>query len=531
MKMKKTLVFILLVCIFNVGLFAQLPGEKQLIKESIRLVYLHDYSHALPLLVRVEKNDLNNAHVDYLLGLTYLKLNSIDSAIYFLNNSKKNISLVNKEFSASDKTAPIEVLKFLGEAYHKSYNFNKALENYNKYLKQCVTPDTFYINRQIKSINYAKKAVKDSIRIKITNLGPNVNSKYNDYAPAIDSSQIILVFTSRRKGNYGSETDYGDFPSDLYISYYKNGKWTKAKNLGSVVNTTSDEASISLAAGAKHLFIFKNTKGNGDIYDSYFIDSTWTKPQKLPAGINTKYNETHASITADEDVLYFVSDRPGGYGGKDIYYSVALPNGEWSKPKNIGPVINTPYDEDAVFIHPDGQTLYFASKGHNNLGGYDIFYSNKQPDGTWGKPHNFGYPINTPFDENFFVITPDNKAAYFSAIRPEGYGQRDIYKMDFLSLPGRYETVVKGYVISNKDNGAIIKNGTIEVYTLKNKLLGKYNPNKNGEYFIILKQGRSYKLKINYNGEKIEQLLKVPDKTSYFLTGKPYNKTPLIVIN
>ena len=529
--MRRLLFFMPLFFLYYSGAMAQMPGEKQLIKEAIRLVSLHDYTHALPLLTKVEKNDYNNAHVDYLLGLSYLKLNYLDSALFYLNKARKNVSLLHKEFSASDKTAPVDVFMFLGETYHKLYDFDKAIESYKNYFQRAANPDTFYVNRQIKSINYAKEAVKDSVRIKIINLGPNVNSKYNDYAPAIDSSQSILIFTSRRKGNFGSETDYGDFPSDLYISYYKNGKWTKAKNLGSVVNTVGNEASISLAAGAKHLFIFKNVKGNGDIYESYFIDSNWTKPQKLPEGINTKYNETHASITADEDVLYFVSDRPGGYGGKDIYYSVALPNGEWSKPKNIGPVINTPYDEDAVFVHPDGQTLYFASKGHNNFGGYDIFYSNKQPDGTWSKPHNFGFPINTPFDENFFVITPDNKAAYFSAIRPEGLGQRDIYKMDFLSLPGRYETVVKGFVISEKDNGAIIKDGILEVYSTKGNLLGKYKPNKNGEYFIILRQGSSYKLKMNYLGKSFEQNLKVPDKTSYFLTGKTYNKTPLIVIN
>ena len=527
--MKKILILLFIIVFHNS--FAQIPGEKQVIREAIRLFSLHDYFHTISLLNRIIKNDKNNDHINYLLGVSYLKTGKVDSAIYYLNMAKDNISYSFKEFSPTDKKAPVEVYMYLAEAYHKKYKFDKALNFNKKYLDKAVNPDTFYVNRQIKSIKYAKEATKDSIQIKITNLGSAINTKYNEYAPAIDSSQTILVFTSRRKGNFGEITDYGDYPSDIYISFFKNGKWTKAKNLGKTVNTVNNEASVSLAAGAKHLFIFKSEKGNGNLYETYFVDSLWTKPEKLPYPINTKYNETHASITADEDILYFVSDRPGGYGGKDIYYCVALPNGEWSKPKNIGPVINTPYDEDAVFVHPDGRTLYFSSKGHDNLGGYDIFYSNKKEDGTWGKPHNFGYPINTPFDENFFVITPDNKAAYFSAIKPGGYGMRDIYKMDFLSLPGRYETVLKGFVVSEADNGNIVKDAVLEVYDKNGNFLGRYKPNKKGEYFIILRQGKNYTISAKYNGKQIKNKIAIPDNTSYFLTGKPYRKTPLLIIN
>ncbi len=529
MKKITILIFVIITVLPSVVKSQELTyRDKQLLREGIRLISIHDYRDAIPLLGKIYESEKNNANVNYLLGESFLRINEIKSAIFFLEKAKKKISTSYKEFSPAETRAPVKTLMLLAEAYHKAYKFDKAEATYKDYLKYEENPDTAYINRQLKSIEYARKAVKDSIKIAITNLGPAVNSKYNDYAPAIDSSQTILVFTSRRNGNYGEKTDFGDFPSDLYISYFRNGKWTQAKNLGKTINTINNEASISLAAGAKHLFIFKTDNGSGDIYESFYIDSTWTKPEKLPKGINTKYNETHASITADEDELYFVSDRPGGYGGKDIYYCVALPNGEWSKPKNIGPVINTKFDEDAVFIHPDGQTIYFASKGHDNLGGYDIFYSNRNPDGSWSKPKNFGYPINTPNDENFFVITPDNKAAYFSAIRKDSYGQRDIYKMDFLSLPGRYETVVKGYVFMG---GTLAKDVTIEVYTKDNKLIGKYNPNKDGAYYLILKQNSVYKIVATVGGKTHKAEIRIPDKTSYFLTGKIFEVAALLTIN
>ena len=502
--------------------------EKLLLKESIRLISIHNYNDAIPFLKTIYKSVKNNANVNYLLGKALLKTNHIRDAIFFLKSAKDKISSSYKEFSPSEIKAPVETLMLLGEAYHKAYNFDKAEEMYKDYLKYEENPDTTYINRQIKSIKYARKAVKDTIKISITNLGSNVNSKYNDYAPAIDSSQTVLIFTSRRNGNLGEKTDYGDFPSDLYISYFKNGKWTKSKSIGKEINTIYDEASISLAAGAKHLFIFMNRDGNGDIYESFFVDSAWTKPQKLPKWINTKYNEIHASITADESELYFVSDRPGGYGGKDIYYCVSLPNGEWSKPKNLGPIINTKFDEDAVFVHPDGKTLYFSSKGHDNFGGYDIFYTNRKSDGTWSKPKNFGFPINTPNNENFFVITPDNKAAYFSALRSDSYGGRDIYKMDFLSLPGRYETVVKGFVFKN---GIVAKDIILNIYDEKGKFVGKYKPNKKGVFFIILKQNSTYKVVANVNGKEYENKMVIPDKTSYFLTGKIYEVAVLLTID
>ncbi len=528
--MKKIFILLFLIGMTAFAGFSQKPTALQLRRnftEGYRLFNLFDYQRALPYFFALYKYDTRNANYAYLTGVCLYKTRRYKKAVSFLTQAVKNTTENYKDFNYSEQKAPLDAYLYLGLANHKAYRFAKAIDNYKFYEKIYEKADTQTVNQYIRSAKYAIKAVKDSIEITISNLGKNINSKYNDYAPALSADEKTLIFTSRREGNMGERTDEGDFFEDIYIAKNENGKWKQAKNIGKTINTEMHEASVSLSPQGNRLFIYKDEGGIGNIYESLFKNGEWTRPQKLSSNINSSYNETHASISSNGNILYFVSDRPGGMGGTDIYYCTRLPNGEWSLPQNIGAPINTPYNEDAVMIHPDGTTLYFSSEGHQTIGGYDLFYSNLSDNGKWTNPVNFGYPINTPDDERFFVISQDNKRAYFSAIRKDSYGGMDIYMMNFLSLPEKAGTVIKGFVKNSK--GQIVENQTIIVKNEKDKEVGRFLPNEKGEYTLILRQNAAYVLFLEDDFSKNNRLL-VPDKTSFFLTRKIMRKDILIQV-
>jgi len=501
--------------------------KKSYFTEAYRLIDLGNYAEATKYLIPLFKSDKTNSNTAYLLGLCYFKKNRYPMAVKLFKIAAQHVSKEYKSHRFNETRAPINALNYLAKSYHRNYQFENAKKYYTRYMNIADTSQRRFIEQDIASTEYAQKAIADSTQITITNLGPDINSKYNDYAPAISADESTLIFTSRRKGNIGERTDGGDYYEDLYISHKVNGEWTPAKNMGVPINTPQHEASISLSPDGKTLFIYKDDDGEGNIYESFLVDSQWTKPKKLGSDINSPYDETHAGITADGSRLYFVSNRPGGLGGKDIYYCTLLPNGTWSKAQNIGAPINTPFDEDGITIHPDGTTLYFSSKGHQTLGGYDLFYSNMDDEGHWKEPKNMGYPINTPDEEQFFVITPNNKRGYFSSDRKGTIGNRDIFLMDFLSLPERNATVVKGQITG--PNG-IEKGLSLKVTTLDGTLVGQYNSTSKGNYTLILRQDRSYLLTIEKDGKEQTQKITIPPRTSFFLTERFYKLSPLMTI-
>ncbi|WP_375580470.1 OmpA family protein [Marivirga tractuosa] len=256
-----------------------------------------------------------------------------------------------------------------------------------------------------------------------------VNSQQHDYTPALMADGKTLYFTSNRPGSTGGrKSKDGSFYEDIYSSSLQDGQWSKPKKLGKKLNGDYHDAVSSISPDGKTLFVYSE-KGNGDIYFSNFVDSTWTYPQPLSNKINSIFWETSVSITADGQTLYFSSDRPGGYGGLDIYKTTKGEDGEWGNAQNLGPTVNTEAAEDAPMIHPDGHTLYFSSSGHQGMGGYDIYYSKKEGQ-EFLEPVNLGYPINTVYDDNYFVISADLKHAYYASRKPGGSGMVDIYHVD-----------------------------------------------------------------------------------------------------
>ncbi len=525
--MKKRL-FLIFSVFCAINLSGQSVAYKRSFNEAQSYLFYGNYGQALKYLAIAYKSEPDNSNVNHLIGLCIINSPVYkEKAIPYLLKAIKNVSKNYNKESYKERNAPPEAYLYLGQAYHYDYQFDKALEAFNKYKSFVEDGDETRlkaVNQYIDWCINAKELIKNPAEIKITNL-KDINSKYDDHTPVINSDESVLIFTSRRPGGTGNlRDDDGRYFEDIYISKKINGKWSIPTGISSNINTTGHEATIALSADGKELFIYKDDDGIGNIYSSTLNDNKeWSKPQKLGSNINTSSNETHASISTDKNILAFVSDRKNGYGKTDIYIVRKLPNGEWGLAQNIGNIINTEYEENGVFIHPNGKSLFFSSKGHNSMGGYDLFYSQLNDDSTWTKPVNLGYPINTTGDDIFYVLSTDGRRAYYSSQKEDGMGGIDIYKMDLVSLSENSSTVIRGYV---KISGTkeIVKKVKITVYDKEtNRIVGIYRPNKTtGIVTMILKQGKDYKITFEDKNYKLKKtVLFVPGNTSFFELHSP----------
>lgn len=533
MKLKPFLIAILaLIQITAMGQGLTKSAKKKLFMEAHRYMLAHNYASATPLLENLRKTDTLNANFNFMLGICYLKqpLLRSKSTACFLTASKQ-INPEYKEGTIKETGSHKRCTFYLAESYHYTYSFEKAIEIYNQYLSGLPEnhPDRPLVLQSLEMCKSGIELVKDSIEIAITNLGPNVNSPGDEHTPVISADESMLIFTSRRIGSTGTQkTEEGKFFEDIYLTRRTKDGFTKALPISKNINTELHEATICLSPEGEELYIYRDDAGNGNIFVSRLIDNDWTVPEKLSETINTFYNETHLAISSENSTIIFVSDKPGGTGGKDLYTAQRLPNGEWGIPQNMGTDINTEFDEEGPFLHPDGTTLYFSSKGHNSMGGYDLFFSEKMEDGSWSKPVNLGYPINTTDDEVYYVLSPDGKRAYFSGVREDGYGGRDLYVMNLLSLPERSSVVIKGpiRVVGTKTIPTDILLTITDTET--GKVIGKYKPNKDGNYLIILRQGKEYQLSCeSKNCRLTPEIISVPDRTAFKEIHKPISLDPI----
>ncbi len=328
----------------------------------------------------------------------------------------------------------------IGQGFQYGLEFDKAIKFYNLYKARLqANPgysgkdkiDIEKVDRKIYECNNGKEFVTNPSNYSIVNLGREINSEFDDYAPVLAENEDELVFTSRRKeGNINEDVADDNKPyEDIFISTKIDGKWSKAKNIGNLVNTPFNDSNLALSADGKTLFIYKDENA-GDVYISARQpDGTWATPEPLPGEVNSNYRETSVSLSKDGGTLYFASDRLGGLGGSDIYMATKNGVGEWTKVKNLGPNINSEFNEDSPFIDYDNTTLYFSSKGRKGMGGFDIFKSTlvNAKKNEWTEAENLGYPMNTPEDDIFYVGSKDGERGYYSSIRDDGMGYSDIY--------------------------------------------------------------------------------------------------------
>lgn len=275
-----------------------------------------------------------------------------------------------------------------------------------------------------------KEFVANPGNFSIVNIGREINSEFEDYGPVLNEEEDEIIFTTRRRdGNLNPNVADDNKPyEDIFFSRKTNGTWSYAANIGDRVNTPFHDSNLALSADGKTLYILKD-EGGGNIYVcNKMPNGSWGAPTPLPGIINSSFEEKSITISKDGKTLYFSSNRPGGLGGTDIYQATKDAKGEWANVKNLGPKINTPFDEEGPFIDYDMVTLYFSSKGHKNMGSYDIFRSVFDPKkNQWSEPENLGYPINTPDDDIFYITSSDGKRAYYSSVREDGLGYTDIF--------------------------------------------------------------------------------------------------------
>ncbi len=442
---------ILLSCIITLSAGAQRDGGHGKFREDFTeanlLMEEGYYNQALELWLQLYNEDPSNANLNYKIGLCYLKsVNEKDKALDYLEYAERARTADYSSFNISDydpydsreRNAPKETSYYLAEAYLLNYELDKAHLGFMSAAEGLGKRHQLYepSKRGLEVTKNAKKQLSNPrMDITIINMGPVINDEYNDFSPVISVDENALFFTSRRlrsdstNANLVDDRD-GQYYEDIYVSYRnRNGEWQDPELL-SINEPSQHSATINVSIDGQELYIYKDNDGGGDIYQSALVGETWSYPEKLSSDINSSYWETHSAKSADGNTLYFVSDRPGGYGGRDIYRCVKLPNGQWSKALNLSPKVNTQYDDDAPFIHPDGKTLYFASKGHNSMGGFDIFSTQIDSQGDWSVPENIGYPINTVDDDVFYVTSADSRRAYFSSDREGGYGRKDIYMVE-----------------------------------------------------------------------------------------------------
>jgi len=379
-------------------------------------------------LVAYEYNSENDG-LNYKIGICYL----------FSDDKFESINYLTKAYVLNNQVSE-DIHYMLAMAYHQTLEFDKAIKEYNEHKatlhpKKGVETATM-ISRRIEECENGKELVTDPLRVIINNMGDSINSTADDYNSIFSSNDSLLYFTSRRQHNEKAKRSAYDnkYFEDIYKSVRAGDNWNKAQSIGKPINSKkSNSAAVGISRDGLEIYIYKGDKDAGDIYVSRFKKGKWAKPKSMPSKFNTKFTETTISVSPDDQQLFFVSSNAkDSYGGKDIFISQKDERGKWQKPVNIGREINSPYDEECVHMSPDGSTLYFSSKGHNSMGGYDVFKTSLNELNEWSIPENIGYPINTADDDVFYAVDATGRYAYYSANRMGGMGGKDIFRIVFL---------------------------------------------------------------------------------------------------
>jgi tetratricopeptide (TPR) repeat protein len=381
-----------------------------------------DYSDALPFYLRIYEKLPDNSNLAYRIGVCYLNISGKKNlSLNYLEKAAGNMSSKHKEGTINQTAAPYDALNELGKAYRINFMFDKAKEAFIKF-SGTLPPDDHenldFIHHEIKVCDMAKDLIAKPVDYTEENIGALFNDEKANFDPLISADGKSFVYMVTLK-----------FYDAIMFSRLIDGKWTAPINITPDLQSDGNIYTSCLSADGKLLFLSKNDYDNSDIYSSSFNGSNWSETIKLNKNINTKYWESHGFISEAGDKFVFASDRPGGNGGLDLYISEKV-NGDWGPAVNLGPEINTHFNEDRPFLINNGKTIFFSSQGHDNMGGYDIFRSDLQTNGSWSEPKNLGYPINTPDDNFFFMPVGDGKTGYYTLFKSSGgFGKEDIYKI------------------------------------------------------------------------------------------------------
>lgn len=509
-----------------------------LFQEAIRLDEENETSEAMRIWTILARQDPDNGNVNYRAGRAYLNsYNQKQEALPFLRRAVKDGVDPNYDPLSHQQTKPpVEAYYYLARSYHLHHDFDHAQEYYELFITEAKKKHHLQEDAALGLTQtvHARHFVENPLEFEIENLGSVINSEYPDYSPVISIDENALFFTSRRLRADSSNVDFvdretGGYFEDIYVSFRdRRGEWQEPEMLG--LNTQGHNATMNVSPDGQTLYIYRDDAGDGNIYESRLVGEEWTQPVKMGESINSPHWETHIAVTADGNTAYFISNRPGGIGGRDIWQVKKLPTGEWSEALNLGPTLNTPYEEDAVFISPDERTLYFSSQGHTSMGGFDIFSSVMDENGVWSEPKNIGYPINTADDDVFFVTSADGKRGYYSSVRDDGYGEKDIY---MINLPEPREVrlaLLRGEIIPATGT-TLPDNITVYVTDAESGERFAYTPrSRDGVFVAIIPPCRDYLIEYVIDGELAgEDSFSVDCESAYQEINKELLLNPALV--
>lgn len=481
-----------------------------------------DYYGALRIYRDLYRSNPEDAMLNYRMGRCFQEVRKMDTALMHLEKAA-SLDLMNKD-----------IYFYLGKVHQYNDNLDKAIDAYYNY-KSNLKPkqmETHFVNVLLRQCQTAKELMEKPVNVVMTNL-KTINSEYTDANPSITADGKTLIFTSRNPGTTGGKIDFNveEYFDDVYYSTWDETSktWSEPVNFGDPINTEGHDANMSISPDGNTIYLYKNIMGetkSGDIYYSKKNGEKWSKPKPFEPEnkyINTTYFESSACVSADGNTMFFVSEREkGGYGNGDIYWVRKLEDGSWGRPENMGPRINSEYDEIGVFIHSDGKTLFFSSNGHNTMGGHDIFMTVYE-NGSWSTPVNMGYPINTTQEEIHFIFTTDRKKAFLSSSRGGGEGKYDIYEVDMTKyftdsdvsqeikdiVTGPPMAILRGTVVDSKTSEPL--KATITIIDQTNNKSKVIASDENGNYFVTLPADRKYEVSVKQSGYKpLEVKFKLP---------------------
>ena len=489
--------FILIFLSFQTLIFAQRDSVRTLFLDAESWFFFEEYSEALPLYMELHEKDPGNDNFNYKIGICLLNdPYQKDMAIQYLLEASENINPSYKENSVKERTAPPDAIYHLGNAYLVNELLNHAIESFEEFL-QVMDHDVYdeeLVRAQIRSCKNAQRLKTMPVDIDLTLLDEIINTRYADIRPVISGDGNKMAFV----------TELPFYDGAFYTEKTDEG-WSYPQIITQSLGFDEDIYPVSLSYDGSEMILYYDDDYIGNLYYSRYEDGLWLPAVKMDEPISTKYWESHASFSKDGQSLYFTSNRKGTHGGLDIYVSERQANGNWGEPLNLGPTINSPYNEESPYISEDGQTLYFSSYGHYNMGGYDVFYSKKDKDGSWSEPVNIGYPINTTDNDLSFQPINDGNAAYYSVYSPRGVGEHDIYYMNIYSVNNPRYYYVTG-TLQTEDGS--IDSTQMAIYVIDTETgesVVQTQPGQDGSFGFELKQG-IYEL--HFTGEGYEELIR-----------------------
>lgn len=447
-----------------------------------------NYLFAIPEYKTLLKVERENADYNYELALCLMR-----------TNCDRTTAIPYLERACKQSKFPADAKYQLAVAYTYKNDWDKAIATMEEYKAKASGKDKEKAIKMIEQFNSAKAMTAVPIKVTFSNIS-EVNTEHPDYYPFVTSDEKFMYFTTRRPETKTQKQDYdGYYSAETYLSSYDGEKFAFGKTMGNKVNSKYDDQIVGASGDGEFLFFYSNAiETYGALYKLTKVAGNWKKEKFIETVEGEKTIETAGCINADGNTIIFASNRAGGKGGYDLWMLRMLPNGKWAEPQNLGDAINTAADEDFPSLQADGVTLFFSSNGRGGMGGYDLFKTTWNPDdNTYSEPQNIGYPLNTPYDERTISFGEDGKHGYISAVRPEGKGDLDIYRVTFDDV--EYIPAIYQMKLQSSDT-SFTTDPVIVITTEEGELVGEYKGNVNNKKYTISLNPGNYNIEIVAEG-------------------------------